>query len=54
MDITLAIIILVAVMYLLIIIGAIFFLRKRKKGMFTQKIDPKPIPQNYNSKKVEE
>ncbi|SOC36654.1 LPXTG cell wall anchor domain-containing protein [Ureibacillus acetophenoni] len=51
MDITLAIIILVAVMYLLIIIGGIFFLRKRKKGMFTQTVDPKPVQNKYDLKK---
>lgn len=54
MDITLAIIVLVAVIYLLIIIGAIFFIRYRKKGMFKQTIDPKPLQNNFESKKENE
>ncbi|WP_156111902.1 hypothetical protein [Ureibacillus manganicus] len=54
MDITLAIIILVAVMYLIIIIGALLFIRNRKKGMFKQTVDPKPLQNNYEPKKENE
>ena len=51
MDITLAIILLVAVIYLLIIIGAVFFIKYRKNGMFKQTIDPKPDQNNFELKK---
>ncbi|PYF09125.1 hypothetical protein BJ095_101354 [Ureibacillus chungkukjangi] len=42
MDTTLAIIILVAVMYFVIIICAILFIMNKRKNIFTQTIDPKP------------
>jgi len=51
LDITLAIIILVAVIYLLIIIGAVFFIKYRKRGMFEQTIDPKPHQNTFDIKK---
>ncbi len=54
MDITLAIIILVATIYLLIIIGAIFFIRYKRSGMFKQTIDPKPQQNNFDIKKEDE
>ncbi|WP_168193871.1 hypothetical protein [Lysinibacillus sp. SGAir0095] len=43
MDTTLAIIILVAVMYFVIIIGAIIFIMKKRKNIFKQTIDAKPL-----------
>ncbi|SOC03495.1 hypothetical protein SAMN05880501_103285 [Ureibacillus xyleni] len=42
MDITLAIIVLVGVIYFILIIGAILFIKNKKKGFFTQTVDPKP------------
>ncbi|MDI7740378.1 hypothetical protein QMK38_00055 [Lysinibacillus fusiformis] len=42
MDTTFAIIILVAVMYFVIFIGAIIFIMKKRKSIFKQTIDPKP------------
>lgn len=42
METTFAIIILVAVMYFVIFIGAIIFIMKKRKSIFKQTIDPKP------------
>ncbi|WP_186278850.1 hypothetical protein [Lysinibacillus sp. BW-2-10] len=39
---TLSIIVLVGIIYLLIIIGAFLFIINKRKGTFTQTIDPKP------------
>lgn len=42
LNITLAIIVLVGVIYFILIIGAIIFIKNKKKGFFTQTVDPKP------------
>lgn len=39
---TTAILILVAVIYILLIIGVVFFIVLKRKGAFKQTIDPKP------------
>ncbi|MGE7667130.1 hypothetical protein ACQKMN_15585 [Ureibacillus composti] len=50
MDTTLAILVLVAIIYVLIIIGAVVFIVSRKRGVFKQTIDPMPIQQFTNEK----
>lgn len=42
LDATLGILILVAIIYLLIFIGAIVFIVNKKRGTFKQTVDPKP------------
>lgn len=48
MDSTLAIIILVGVIYLIIMIGVTIFIISKKRGIFKQTIDPKPY-QSFES-----
>lgn len=45
LDPTLSILVLVAIMYLLIIIGIILFFVNKKRGSLKQTIDPKPEEQ---------
>ena len=52
-DTTLAIIILVAVMYFIIIIGAIIFIMNKRKNIFKQTIDPKPEQPFQNNQEKE-
>lgn len=54
MDTTLAIIILVAIMYLIIIIGAIIFIVSRKRGAFKQTIDAMTIERENTLKEMKE
>ena len=42
LDTTFAIIILVGVIYFILTICAILFFKSKKKGFFTQTVDPKP------------
>jgi len=50
LDTTLAILVLVAIIYVLIIIGAVVFIVSRKRGAFKQTIDPMPVQQFTNEK----
>lgn len=52
MDATLAIIILVSVMYFVIIIGAVIFILKKRKSNFKQKTDLK-LDQTFKTSQVE-
>lgn len=52
MDATLGILVLVAIIYLLVIIGVIIFIINKKRGNFKQTIDPKP--QNPDQKESDD